>query len=374
MKRNRVLISLLGIIGCLTIILVSCSKSNDNSTPPPNGNTDAVLVNLGTNIILPSYQQFATDVSTMNDAVIAFNTSPSLTTLGAAQIAFKAAYKSWAEVSEFEFGPAADLFLTTHFTNAFPTDTVTIINNLNGASYTIDGLGNYAAQGFPAIDYLLFAYGNDAVLARFTVAANAAGAKQYLAALTLSLKTKSAAVVNKWSASGGNYLDKFNKSTGTDAGSSLSLLLNAFVLDFDVNLQNYKIGIPIGLYGPSVLPKSPTKVEAYFSGMSSELLLAQVQACQHIYTSGSPNALADKVAATNAQKGGGSLNDAIKNQWTTLVTKMQALPNPLSTGVENEDPVINDAFTEVRKMTVMLKVDMSSALGIKISFQDDDGD
>ncbi len=374
MKKN-ILISVFSVAACMTIILISCSKSNTGSTPPPNnGGTDETLVNIGTNIIVPSYQQLATNTATLDGAVSAFNTNPSLSTLADAQNAFKTAYKSWAAVSEFEFGPVTDLFLTTHFTNAFPTDTVIIINNINGASYSIDGLGNFAAQGFPAIDYLLFAYGNDATLARFSTSASANGAKQYLAALTSSLKTKSAAVLNKWSASGGNYLDKFNKATGVDAGSSLSLLVNALVLDFDVNLQNYKIGIPIGLYGPSVLPKSPTKVEGYYSGLSSQLLIAQAQACQNIYLGGSGSGLDDKVAATNAQKGEGSLNNAIKSQWTTLITKMQALPEPLSTGVENESPAINDAYTEVRKMTVMLKVDMSSALGIKISFQDDDGD
>ena len=57
-----------------------------------------------------------------------------------------------------------------------------------------------------------------------------------------------------------------------DAGSSLSLLANAYIQDFDVNLQNYKVGIPIGLYGSTVLPISPTKVEAYYSDFSVQLL------------------------------------------------------------------------------------------------------
>ena len=115
---------------------------------------------------------------------------------------------------------------------------------------------------------------NVTTLARFTTDANAAGAKQYLAVLSASLKTKAAAVSNAWSASGGNYLKTFINATGVDAGSSLSLMVNAYVLDFDVNLQNFKIGIPIGLYGPSVLPKSPAKVEAYYSGLSTQLLIA----------------------------------------------------------------------------------------------------
>lgn len=155
-----------------------------------------------------------------------------------------------------------------------------------------------------------------------------------------------------------------------DAGSSLSLLANAYIQDFDVNLQNYKIGIPIGMYGSTVLPISPTKVEGYYSALSVQLLVAQVQAYQKIYLGG----LNVKVAAAKTLNNGIPLDQAIQNEMTTLLASIQALPDPLSTGIQNNAPTITAAYTEIRKTTVLLKVDMSSALGIKISFQDDDGD
>lgn len=374
MRKQSFLILALGAVLSLPIVFISCSKSGDKDTNPDNngnGNgTDTVLVALGTNVIIPAYQQLAAGTVSLDAAATAFNAAPDAGTLTALQTAFKAAYKDWAACSEFEFGPATDQSLNTHFINSFPTDTVTIKNNISGTPYVIDGLGNYAAQGFPALDYLLFAYGNNASLARFTTAATASGARQYLAALTASLKQKAAAVVTAWSPGGGNYLSTFENAKGVDAGSALSLLVNAYVMDFDVTLQNYKVGIPIGIYGPSTLPKSPAKVEGYFSGLSDQLLAAQVLAYQHIYLGG----LTAKVAATSAQSNGGTLDNAIRNQISTLLAKMQALPEPLSSGIQNNDPAINSAYTEIRKLTVLLKVDMCSALGIRISFQDDDGD
>jgi predicted lipoprotein len=288
----------------------------------------------------------------------------------ALQIAFKDAYSAWEGCSEYQFGPMLDLSLTTHFTNSFPTDTAVINSNIAGASYTLDGLANFAAQGFPALDYLLFGVDNNSALARFTTAPNAAGARNYLAALTGALKTKTAAVANAWSPAGSNYLDRFSKATGVDAGSSLSQLLNAFVQDFDVTLQNYKIGIPIGKYGPNTLPIAPEKVEGYYAGNSVALLIAQLQAIQNIYLGG----LDKKVAATTATNNGMPLNDAIKNQINALMAKLQALPDPLSGDIKNDITAVNDTYTEVRKLTVLFKADMSSALGVKISFQDDDGD
>jgi predicted lipoprotein len=139
-------------------------------------------------------------------------------------------------------------------------------------------------------------------------------------------------------------------------------------------LQNYKIGIPIGKYGPNVLPISPEKVEAYYSGYSVALLIAQLQAMQNLYMGGTSGGIDDKVAATTAKNNGVPLNDAIKAQITTLLAKLQALPDPLSADVQNNITIVNDTYTEVRKLTVLFKADMSSALGVKISFQDDDGD
>jgi predicted lipoprotein len=357
----------------VAIICFSCSKSggkDDNTTHQP----DSTLIDLANNIIIPSYQQLSTTTATFDSKVTVFVANPTTATLSDLRNAFKDAYKSWEACSEFEFGPAADASLTTHFTNAFPADTAIIINNINGSTYAIDGIGNFAAQGFPAFDYLLYGYGTNGVLARFTTDAHAAGARAYLAALSASLKTKAAKVLNTWSLSGDKYVNKFITATGVDAGSSLSLLVNAYVRDFDITLQNFKIGIPIGLYGPNILPKSPTKVEAYYSGLSVQLLQAQMDAYKNIYSGGSGKGLSYKVAATHAQKNGGTLDDAIRNQINVLIAKIQALPDPLSTGVENNSSAINDAYTEVRKLTVLLKVDMCSALGVRISFQDDDGD
>jgi len=374
MKHKKLVAAAVAGSFCAAIVLFSCSKSGNN-TDPSSGNTpDSILVNLGANVILPAFTKLAAGTTTLDASVTAFNGSPTLSTLAAVQNAFKDAYKAWEGCSAFQFGPMLDASLTTHFTNSFPADTAVIKNNIAGASYTLDGLANFAAQGFPAIDYLLFAYDNNSALARFTTASTAAGAKQYLAALSAALKTKTNAVATAWSATGGNYLDKFSKATGVDAGSSLSQLLNAFVQDFDVTLQNYKIGIPIGKYGPNVLPIAPEKVEAYYSGYSVALLIAQLQAMQNIYLGGTGGGLDDKVAATTVTNNGLPLNDAIKNQINTLLAKLQALPDPLSTDIQNNINVVNDTYTEVRKLTVLLKVDMSSALGVKISFQDDDGD
>ncbi len=375
MKYKRILFVATLTVVC-TGIFIACSKSSSNNGggTNPGGSSDATLANIGLNIIIPSYQNLSTAATTFDAAVTAFNEGPTIAGLSDIQAKFTVVYKAWEACSEFEFGPGSDQTLMTTTINVFPTDTVLLNANISSGSYTIDGISNLKAQGFPAIDFLLFGSDNNSVLARFTTGSKAASAKQYLAAVTSSVKAKAGAVVNAWLETGGNYINKFVTNTGVNSGSSLNLLVNALVHDYDVVLKNYKIGIPFGKYGPNTIPQDPTKVEAFYSGQSLQLLVLNVQAIQNIYTGGTGLGLDDKVAATSAQSNGQLLNTVITAQLSTVIAKLQAIASPLSGAIQSNSTAVADAYTEVQKLVVLLKVDMCSALGVKIAFQDDDGD
>jgi len=357
------------------IVLFSCSKSNSaDPTTPPATNIDSTLVNIGNTVIIPAYQNMSAATVGFDAAITAFTATPNTTTLATAQAAFKTAYLSWEACSEYQFGPASDLSLLTTTINVFPADSTLIKSNISSGTYTIDGISNLKAQGFSAADFLLFGADNATTLARFTTDTKAAAAKTYLSAIVASIKTKANAVSTAWSAGGGNYIAKFTAATGVNSGSSLSLLVNAFVQDYDVVMKSYKLGIPIGKYGTTILPQAPEKVEAYYSGISTDLMIQQVKAIQNMYLGGTGYGFDDKVIASKTMKNGVPLNDVITAEFNTLVAKLTALPNPLSAAIINNNAAVNDVYTEATKLVVLLKVDLSSALAIKISFQDDDGD
>jgi len=363
--------TLLALTTAVIIILISCSKSKGDNSGPAGNSGDSALLNIGSNIILTSYQDFALKTTAMDAAIAAFVSTPDAAKLAAAQAAFKAAYFSWETCSEYEFGPAAEQALATNTINVFPTDTSIIKTNLNTGNFTIDAIGNLKAQGFPALDFLLFSADNNALVNRFSIDATAANAKKYLSAISASIKTKAAATLAAWT---GTYINTFKNATGVNAGSSLSLLVNAFVYDFDVVLKTYKLGVPFGKFGPTAVPQAPSKVEAWYSGISLQLMIQQVKALQNIYTGGTGYGLDDKIIASKAQKNGMPLNDVIIAQFNSLLAKLNALSDPLSVAIVNNNTGVSDAYTEAGKLVVLLKVDLSSALGIKISFQDDDGD
>ncbi|MVM31256.1 peptidase M75, Imelysin [Spirosoma sp. HMF4905] len=353
----------------------SCSKSSDDQAPAATSfDRKAMLTNLSTNLILPAYTSFQTTAVNLDAAVTAFNTTPDAAKLTALQSAFQAAYKQWQATSAYGFGPADQANLRVN-TNTYPADVAQINTNISSGTYNPTLLANLAAKGLPALDYLLFGVGtdNNAILQQYTTDSKAANRKTYLAALSTELKTNITTVVNAWNS---GYTATFLNATGTDVGSSTGQLVNQ--LDYDVDVfKNYEIGIPAGVQ--SMGTAYPEKVQAYYSKMSVQLALLHIQALQNIYlgksAQGDGLGFDDYLTQIGAKSSsGGSLNDVIKAQFATATAKLQTLTDPLSDNIKTNQGAVTATYTELQKLLVLLKTDMTSSLGILITYGDNDGD
>lgn len=364
----------LAVVSAAAFVLVqSCGKSSVGTNKPDTGSSfdrKALLTNLSANIIIPAYTTYNTDVISLDAAVTAFNTAPDATKLIALQAAFKATYQQWQSTSAFDFGPAEQQALRVN-TNTYPADVAQINANVTAGTYNPALLANLAAKGLPALDYLLFGTGadNNAILAQFTTDAKAANRKTYLAAVTTELKTNETTVLNAWN---GSYKTSFLNADGTDVGSSVGQLVNQLVYDYEI-LKNFEIGIPAGVQ--SMGTTFPAKVQAYYSKTSVQLALLHLKALQDIYTGKTGIGLDDYLVSANAKyTDGTSLNDVIKAQFASATAKLQALNDPLADQIKTSPATVTAAYTELQKLTVLLKTDMTSSLGILITYGDNDGD
>lgn len=362
-------------------LLYSCSKSggSDSSNTSSGGTTtdkDSILTNIGNTIILPAYTTLSLSVNSLDSAILDFNAGPTSIKLNAVQSLFKTAYTSWQSASEFNyFGPASSLQPTLSGLNIFPTDSVKIEDNITAANNNVTAFSNAAAKGFPALDYMLFG-GTGASLTGFTTDANAASRKAYLAAVSADIKSEVSAVADAWSTSDGNYITTFLNGTGNSISSSLGLLLNSMIQDFEIT-KNDRLGIPLGKMpvGQPILPK---ELEGYFSGISAQLATAQIKAVQNIYLgigiNGNGPGLQDYVIKANPQYNGGTLDDAITSNFVSAITGLQNIADPLSAAIESDPAPATAVYTTTQLLVVLMKTDMTSALGVLITFGDNDGD
>lgn len=349
----------------VSLVFIGCDK--DGGENKVNFDRTAMLQGMAENHIVPAYRSLNSAVNDLKNSFTEFETNLDQQSLTDLKADFLVVYRYWQACAMFEFGPAMDVALRSNL-NTFPTDTTGIKNNITSGTYNLNTAANIDAKGLPAIDYLLFASDDASTLTAF----QDQNSMDYLGALITDITTKVTQVHNTWN---NDYTSTFVAADGVDVGSSLSEVLNQMNYQLEL-IKNAKIGIPLGKR--SLDQALPDKVEAYYSGISSELAALNLDAIQRLYKGEMPNGNYNSfhayLQAIDAQYNGGSLASAIESQLSITATAIDGLPATLSDAVVNNTTPINAAYVEVQKTVVLLKSDMPSALGVLITYQDNDGD
>lgn len=345
------------------VLFVSCEDDNPLSNKV-DFDRKAMLTNWADNIVLPSFENFNQQVSALSSKVDAYIANDGTVDLNAVREQFKTTYIAFQSVKPFEMGPSEDVSFRASM-NTYPADTVKIAMNIGSKNYSLGAASQLDARGFPAMDFLLF--GNSSNLE------NSADAKAYLAALMQDMKTLTTTVNQGWKA----HRNDFINASGTDIGSTLGQMVNAINKDYEI-IKNAKIGFPAG---KKTLGKPfPHTCEAYYGGFSLELAEANIQAIYNLYLgtyfSGNQKglSLSDYLMALDAQHNSTALDVAIDSQFKLAIAALEKVPNPFSESVVNEVAKVDAAYLEIQRNVVLLKTDMPSAMGVLITYQDNDGD
>ncbi|MBB6613025.1 imelysin family protein [Pontibacter sp. Tf4] len=354
--------------------LAGCSSDNGDDNTGSDFDRKAMLTSYANNLIIPGYERFSETTHQMDAAIEQFVATPSVTTLATARQAYQQAYLAWQEVSIFEFGPADEQMLRTNL-NIYPTFTTQIENNISSGTYDLQAAANLPAKGFPALDYLLYGQSSDTeIVNKYTTAANAANRKKYLQDVANFLDQQVHATYNGWTSQ--NYSNTFIQSEGTAVGSAVGNLVNQLNSDIDLT-KRAKVGIPVGKFTAGTA--LPEKSEAYYSHTSLELLLQNLRAEKAVFMGLSANGtdglgLDDYLDHVNAKKGNMLLSDAIEQQFNLAIAAAEAVNAPVSDAVTTNQAAVNKVYDELQKLIVLTKTDMPSALGVTITYTDNDGD
>lgn len=333
----------------------------------------AMLAHYSDNLIVPAYQVFKTETTELQAAVAAFTANPTAATLTAVRGEYQQTALAWQTVSSFSFGPAEELMLRNHI-NIFPTTTTQIESNVNAGAYDLQASANLPAKGLPAIDYLLYGKASEAdLLALFSTDAQAANRKKYLQDVSSLLRQQADNTLNGWI---GGYAATFKQSPGTAVGSAVANLVNQ--LNFEIDLiKRSKVGIPAGKFTANT--PLPEKTEALYSRSSLALLKKAIQAQKMLFegsTAAGNNGpgLDDYLNHVGAQYNNKPLSAAISQQFDAALLAVDALSVPLSEAVTAQPQLVSKVYEELQKLIVLTKTDMPAALGVSISYTDNDGD
>lgn len=344
------------------LVLFSCTEE-DTPTNPDNFNRVAVIERLADDLIQPSYADLNSALGGLESAFQLYKSNPSPSALDDVKQAWLAAYNAWQEAALWNFGPAESNGLIAAM-NIYPADTVKIASNING-TYDLNSIGQLDAQGFPALEFLL--YGS-----QISLQDNATSA--YFEAVLNRMMSKAAATASDWQ----SFRSTFVQATGTDAGSALGMLFNSTFLPYlELHNREAKFGIPGGQRTGTA---APSKVEGLFSKThSKELALTAFEAYRRAWLGMSHTthvagaSVMDYVDYMD-QRNGTAMSTKLQNQMDDVQTAIEATSNNYYALAQTNPQQLNNVWAAYQLMVFTIKTEVSSALNVTISYVDSDGD
>ena len=367
-------ITLLLIAFGIVLMVSSCKKEN-----PEEQKTEfdkkAMLGNYSNSVIVPRYEKLENNLYSLKNSVNSFVSAPNLVDFKSLNQSFDSAYLSWQGVSFFQFGPAENYTLKSIF-NIFPVDTTLINSNIASNSYNLQTPSNFDAKGLQALDFLLFK--NNMTSAQVVdYYTNNSNAQTYLSNVTNEIYTNASEISTEWSTYNQTFI---NNNTSNAQGSSVSNLINALSLHYEAFVRKGKIGIPSGVFNGISGATLPGHVEGFYSGYSIDFAKQEMSAIQNLINGKTYNSTTDGQGLNDyldyvlAKSGEQNLSQAIDTKINEIMSLLNDLNGPLSNDVTANGSSVSKVYSARQQLVPLIKVDMTSKLGVLISYADNDGD
>lgn len=344
----------------IIIALASCDKGKEPDNP---FDRKAMLQEIVQKLIKPQYATLKSKNDSLLTITQDFIQTTNSTNLLKLQQIWERTYLAYQAVTSYNFGQASEDGLrkalveeiATFPTNVTKIETAITNNNANFNDFNRD------ARGFLALEYLIFdlAGNQTQVISKFQDTQR----KTFLTGLVNNLKARIDAVAVEWE---GSYAESFINNDGTAAGSSTSLIYNEFLKSFEA-LKNFKVALPLGKRAGQTQTE-PTRVEAYYSGKSIKMLKAHFNSLETLWRKFIPY--------LQSVEGGNALISNTEAQITSIKNALNVIAETPSFSAQIQaSPTSFDTLnTELQKLTRYFKSDMSSLLGIAITYSSGDGD
>ncbi|TAE00217.1 MAG: hypothetical protein EAZ97_06595 [Bacteroidetes bacterium] len=348
----------------------SCQKNNDAGKA--DFDRKAMLENFANNLIIPAYTDLQGKISVLQAATNQFTQNPDQNKLLVLQNAWEETYVAWQFANAYNFGVAAEEGLKNSLINeigTFPVNETKINANIANNNTNLTD-PNRDARGFLAAEYLIFDQKNNqnTILNNFSDAKR----KSYLLALVNHLKSKTDEIILAWN----GYKSSFVANAGTDVGSSTSQFYNEFVKSYE-SIKNYKVALPLGK-SLGQTQALPNRVEAFYSGKSLKMINEHLTAIENIWYGKAKNGqegIGFKKYLESVE-GGNALILSTQSQFLAVKNAFAKIPQNVSLSQQiTESPKnIENFYVELQKLNRFLKSDLSSLLGIAITYSSGDGD
>ena len=152
--------------------------------------------------------------------------------------------------------------------------------------------------------------------------------------------------------------------------------MNGYIQDVEI-LKNGQLAYPAGIIG-GINPR-PNQSEALYSNYSLELFKAHLTNLENTYkgkdqlgTDGI--GFDDYLKELGTKRDGLDLNELILDVFASLQTKCDLLSGSMNDAIKNQTSTTDEIYVKIKELVAYLKVDMTNAVGVQITYIDNDGD
>ncbi len=355
-------------LGALVFYASSCDPDDDDVDDNPQTDSFDVtqlLAAYESTIIQPNIDALVAAAEELDNSVSLLQSNPSENALADAQSNWRALALAYSGCQSFNFGPGESTFGSFAENIAtFPVSVEKITGYIDAEDFTLNNFDR-DTRGVYGLDYLLFQQNALSDLSNANYAA-------YTSTVASDVLEQAQELEEGWS----SYGQEFATDAGTEVSSGITELYNAWIKGFEV-VKNFKVGIPAGLRVGQTEP-DPTQVAGLYSGTSRELVRNHLEHIEVMYFGDLLDADANAIGFDDyllTTVGGAEVLDQTKEQWQVIWSAYNDLPNqPLDDLVVNETDKVETLYTALSQHTRFFKSELSSRLGLTITFDSGDGD
>ena len=274
----------------------------------------------------------------------------------------------WKQCELYNFGPVREKFLHNRI-HKWPIDTNKVIDHIEGESLIDDELiinTGSNGVGLAAMEFLLFEPGKTLPEINNELTLNSRKI-EYLTALSGHLGVLSQELVNDWT----DYESEFTVSLGSDIHGGQTIMLNAMINHLELVVHS-KVGNPAGKSGG--IPDEE-EAEAFRSQRSLSMISKNIKSIERLYTGnfksvGHLTGFEEFLFAAGQDE----LAKTILSKILECQNLIDNFSDPLSEAIFTDPITVDQLFTSLVDLLVLIKVDMTNVLGSTITFTDNDGD
>ena len=336
-----------------------------------------VLISLGTNLMVPTFEGVARDVGALRSSIEGFCADPSSVSLEEAKSAWHVAKQSWMRSRAIGFGPLMDR-RSRSYVDWSPIEPERIENTLASQdSITADYVREFlssAQRGFGALEYLMFSEG---VLDALS---DGDGLRcDYLVATAVVASEEMDGVVEDWVGAGDEEGGYYGEFTGQASSALLPLAAVSETVRTTIfllrSIADMQLGAALGMNDGDADPTA-IRSGAALSGVSD--IREQILGMRDAYL-GAAGAVGDD---DEGRLGIGSLvrgvsedaDDRVKAAFGDAIAAVDRLEEPLHDTIYSDRANAVEVYEVLKDLQRTLSTEVVSLLGITVGFADTDGD